>query len=313
MEQPEAMRTQRRNRRAVLVAFILLDIVVAAIAILWWLGVFTPRGPATFDGDRALTHVVAQMDLGPRITGTEAGLAAGDYIKTELEAAGWAVEFQPFEYQGVAARNVIARANVGQGPVILLGAHYDTRRRADQDAVDPTAPVPGANDGASGVAVLLELARTLDRADVPNEIWLAFFDAEDNGHLDGWDWIAGSRYMAAQLDRAALPQAMVLVDMIGDADQQIYFDTNSNATLSAKIWTVAAQLGYAQQFIPLPKYAMLDDHTPFIELGIPAVDIIDFDYPYWHTTQDTIDKLSAASLARVGRTLETFLESPSSP
>ena len=313
MEQSEAMRTLRRNRRTLLVAFVVVDVVLATLAVLWWLGVFTPRGPATFDGDRALTHVAAQMGLGPRITGTPGGLAAGAYITSQLKDAGWTADFQEFTYQGVAARNVIARANVGRGPVIIVGAHYDTRRRADQDAVDPTAPVPGANDGASGVAVLLELARTLDLENVPNEIWLVFFDAEDNGYLDGWEWIAGSRYMAANLKLDPLPEAMLLVDMIGDADQQIYFDTNSNAALSARVWTVAAQLGYSQQFIPLPKYAMLDDHTPFLELGIPAVVIIDFDYPFWHTTQDTTDKLSAASLTRVGRTLETFLESPASP
>jgi glutaminyl-peptide cyclotransferase len=157
--------------------------------------------------------------------------------------------------------------------------------------------------------VLLELARTLNLQDIDHEIWLAFFDAEDNGQLDGWDWIAGSRYMAANLNLSPLPQAMILVDMVGDADQQIYFDTNSDRVLSAQLWTVAAQLGYGQHFIPLPRYAMLDDHTPFAELGIPAVDIIDFDYPYWHTTHDTADKLSAASLARVGRTLESYLES----
>jgi glutaminyl-peptide cyclotransferase len=310
MEQFEAMRTPRRSPRRLIVAFIVLDVLVAAIAGLWWLGAFQRRGPATFDGGRALTHVTAQMAFGPRVTGTAGSLAAGDYIQSQLQAAGWTTEFQPFEYQGVAARNVIGRANVGQGTIIILGAHYDTRRRADQEGVDPTAPVPGANDGASGVAVLLELARTLDLAAVPHEIWLAFFDAEDNGNLDGWDWIVGSRYMADNLNLNPLPEAMILVDMVGDADQQFYFDSNSDPVLSARLWTVAAQLGYAQQFIALPRYAMLDDHTPFAELGIPAVDIIDFEYPYWHTTQDTADKLSAASLARVGRTLESYLETP---
>jgi len=310
MEQPEAMRITQRRRRWLIIFLSVALLIVIVLGALWWLGAFKPRGPTTFDGQRALAYAVAQLDLGPRITGSPGGLAAGDYIKTQLEAVGWTVEFQAFEYQGTAARNVIARANVGQGPIIILGAHYDTRRRADHDQVDPTAPVPGANDGASGVAVLLELARTLDLDQVPNEIWMAFFDAEDNGELDGWDWIVGSRYMADHLNLDPLPQAMILVDMVGDADQQIYFDTNSSAALSAQIWTVAAQLGYNQHFIPLPRYAMLDDHIPFRDLGIPAVDIIDFDYPYWHTTQDTADKLSADSLERVGRTLEAYLESP---
>ena len=102
---------------------------------------------------------------------------------------------------------------------------------------------------------------------------------------------------------------MILVDMIGDADQQIYLDRNSDAQLSAQIWSTAAGLGYVQYFIPSPKYAMTDDHIPFINAGIPAVDIIDFDYPAWHTTQDTANKVSAGSLEHVGRTLEAYLES----
>ncbi|MCC7359049.1 MAG: M28 family peptidase [Anaerolineales bacterium] len=300
------MRTSQR-RRLLIALFILFDLALAAIAVVYWFGVGRPASPSTFSGDAAMTHVTAQLALGPRITGTEAGRAAGDYILNQLAAAGWAAEFQDFEYQGTAARNVIGRANVGSGPVIIVGAHYDTRKRADQDANDPAAPVPGANDGASGVAVVLELARALDLEVIPHEIWLVFFDAEDNGRLDGWDWIAGSRYLAAQLTEP-LPQAMILFDMIGDADQQIYFDTNSHAGLSAQLWQIAAQLGYSRQFIPLPRYAMLDDHTPFAQLGIPAVDIIDFDYPYWHTTADTADKLSAESLQRVGRTVEAYLE-----
>jgi len=284
----------------------LVGLVILVLAALAWVGAFDEPGPVNFDGASAYEHVLAQMAFGPRITGTEGSLAVGDYMAAELMDVGWEVEFQPFVYQGVEARNLIARANVGKGPIVILGAHYDTRRRADQDAETPDAPVPGANDGASGVAVLLELARTLDLNVVPNEIWLAFFDAEDNGRLDGWDWIAGSTYMAANL--TVEPEAMILVDMVGDADQQIYVDRNSDAALSARVWAVAAQLGYGDYFIPLPKYTMLDDHVPFRDRGIPAIDIIDFDYPYWHTTADTADKVSTESLERVGRTVEAFLE-----
>ncbi len=273
---------------------------------LLWLGFRSTSAAGEFDGQRAMVHVTAQMQFGPRVTGTAANLAAGDYIAANLKQSGWQAEFQPFEYQGTAARNIIARANTGRGPVIILGAHYDSRRRADRDPQHPTDPVPGANDGASGVAILLELARSLDLGKVPNEIWLAFFDAEDNGGLDGWDWIVGSTYMAQHLD--VQPAAMILVDMVGDADQQIYLDGNSDAVLSAQIWAIAAKLGYGQQFVPLPRYTMEDDHIPFRNRGIPAVDIIDFDYRYWHTTADTADKVSPASLERVGRTLAAFLQ-----
>ena len=287
------------------VASLLILVCVAVLALLR-LGFFSAASPAEFSGQRAYTHITAQMRLGPRVTGSPANLAEGDYIANQLKPLGWAVEFQTFTYQGTAARNIIARANVGQGPVIILGAHYDSRRRADQDPTHPTDPVPGANDGASGVAVLLELGRTLDLHRLPHEIWLAFFDAEDNGGLDGWEWIVGSTYMAGHL--TVRPQAMILLDMVGDADQQFYFDSNSDRDLSTRVWAAAAQLGYEKQFIPVARWSMTDDHLPFVQRGIPALDIIDFDYPYWHTTADTADKVSAASLERIGRTLKAFLE-----
>jgi Zn-dependent M28 family amino/carboxypeptidase len=169
--------------------------------------------------------------------------------------------------------------------------------------------VLGGNDGASGVGVLLELARSLDRNKLKNEIWLSFFDAEDNGGLDGWEFIVGSQYMAQNLK--TMPQAAIVVDMIGDADQQIYKERNSSPALQDKLWAIAAKLGYGKYFISDYKHAMIDDHTPFLQRGILAADLIDFDYPYWHTTQDTADKVAPASLERVGRVLKTFLETMS--
>jgi glutaminyl-peptide cyclotransferase len=261
-----------------------------------------------FSGARAMEDVENQMAFGPRPTGSEAATLTGDYILSELDEAGWETDTQPFEYQGVQARNLIGRSPSGESSqVYILGAHYDTRRRADQDSNSPDAPVPGANDGASGAAVLLELARVVDLSAVDGSVWLVFFDAEDNGHLDGWDWIIGSRRFAERLDFQ--PEYVIVVDMIGDADQNIYLEANSDPALQDHIWKIAAQLGYANYFIPEVRHSMLDDHTPFLEKGITAVDIIDFDYPYWHTTADTADKVSAESLERVGRTLETLLES----
>jgi Zn-dependent M28 family amino/carboxypeptidase len=165
--------------------------------------------------------------------------------------------------------------------------------------------VPGANDGASGVAVLLELARTLPSDSVPVE--LVFFDAEDNGDLPGWEWLLGSRAYVAGLKTK--PQAAVILDMIGDKDLNIYIENNSDPQLVNSIWAQAGALGFSQQFISKPKYSMLDDHTPFLEAGIPAVDIIDFDYPYWHTAADTADKVSAQSLQVVGQTIWSWVVS----
>jgi Zn-dependent M28 family amino/carboxypeptidase len=263
--------------------------------------------PESFSGDLAYGHVLSQVSYGPRPPGSAMLHTTGEWIKARLLEYGWAVEEQAFTYRDTPIRNLIARK--GEGPVVILGAHYDTRRRADRDGQEPSAPVPGANDGASGVAVLLELARTLDVAATPYQIWLAFFDAEDNGGLDGWEWIVGSSYTAEHL--TVQPSFVVIVDMIGDADQQLYLEQNSTPEVRDRIWAVAAQLGYGAYFVSRPGYSMTDDHTPFLRRGLRAVDIIDFDYPYWHTTADTADKVSPASLERVGRTLQAFLEQPS--
>lgn len=289
-----------------MIAFVMLALTLCSV-LLWRLN--EPGQPSymNFDGKQAYRDVLAQMEFGPRITGTEGNRKCGDYIAEQLRQSGWSVEFQNFTYRGTQARNVIGRANLGKGPTIILGAHYDTRRWADQDPAHPRDPVPGADDGASGVAVLLQLARVINLGKVHHEIWLAFFDAEDNGGIEGWDWIVGSTYMASNL--SVQPQAMILLDMIGDTDQKIYFDGNSDPALSQKVWTIAVQLGYGDHFIPQVKYTMIDDHIPFAQHGIPSIDIIDFDYPYWHTVADTADKVSPDSLERVGRTLQMFLES----
>ncbi len=270
-----------------------------------------PSAPETFSGELAYPWVTRQCDLGYRITGTEANRKAGDMIIEELRAQGWEVYEQEFTYMDTPVRNILAwKGEVGgDAGAVLVGAHYDTRRSADQE--DPAQPVLGANDGASGVAVLLELARSLAWDSKTRRIYLAFFDAEDNGRLDGWDWIVGSSYMAQHWGEAGEPplKAMVLVDMIGDADQQVYYERNSDPALSQTLWGIAAELGYGNRIIPEYRYAILDDHIPFAQKGIPAVLMIDFDYPYWHTLQDTPDKVSVESLEAVGRTVEVWLES----
>jgi Zn-dependent M28 family amino/carboxypeptidase len=159
-----------------------------------------------------------------------------------------------------------------------LGAHYDTRVVADRSP-GSTEPVPGANDGASGVAVLLEMARVLDLDLINNEIWLAFFDLEDQGSeaIPGLDYIEGSRYMAENLQ--IMPEAVVVVDMVGDAEQQLPYEVYSDANLRESIWKVADELGFGAVFIPREDQAIKDDHLPFIQKGIPAIDIIDFNYP----------------------------------
>lgn len=282
------------------------------LALVAAVGACRPAQPLTarqtgFDGERALQLVATQLEFGPRIPGTIAHHQTGEWILEELRASGWATETQEFMIGATQARNLIGRRGEEHAPLVILGAHYDTRPIADRDPVSPTLPVPGANDGASGVAVLLELARVLSPEALEQQLWLVFFDAEDGGGAAGGEWILGSRHFAAQL--TAAPTAVVIVDMVGDADLQLHLERNSTVSLAMDIWGIASDLGYSA-FIPLPNHSILDDHIPFLEIGIPSVDIIDFDYSYWHTTQDTLDKVSAESLEQVGRTLEMWLTSP---
>ena len=261
-----------------------------------------PSAARVFDGVSAMRFAQAQCDIGPRPPGTPADVKTGDFIIKSLPA-GWTVEEQKFEYKGVPIRNVIAKR--GKGKLVILGAHYDTRPRADNDPSQPLGHILGANDGASGVAVLLELARVLP--DTPNkEVWLAFFDAEDSGGINNWPWSIGADHVAASL--TVTPAAVVVLDMIGDKDQQIYYEENSAPAIQKSIFTEAANLGYGAFFIPQLRYSMTDDHTPFLERGYPAVDLIDFDYPYWHTMQDTCDKIGPESLEHVGRTMQQWLQ-----
>jgi glutaminyl-peptide cyclotransferase len=263
-----------------------------------------PTTPVAFDGQRAYTDVQTQVAFGSRVPGTEGHAKVQEWIRTELESAGWKVEIQKSESLGHSVENLVAK-RTAESPQIIIGAHYDTRMFADQDP-DPTQHmnhVPGANDGASGVAVLLGLARSLPENTVP--VWLVFFDTEDNGNIQGWDWILGSREFVK--NNPVQPRAVIIVDMIGDSDLNIYKERNSNPELTDAIWATAKGLGYESKFIPEYKHSMLDDHTPFLQAGIPAVDIIDFDYPYWHTVQDTPDKVSAESLQVVGETLRAWV------
>jgi hypothetical protein len=286
-----------------------------ASAIGWYVFAFRsrPGGPINdtliFSGLRAYEDVQIQVAFGPRVPGSEGHAKIQDWMRSELESAGWQVEVQESEALGHPIRNIVAKRS-NESPQIIFGAHYDTRIYADHDP-DPSKLmnyVPGANDGASGVAVLLELARVLPQDTAP--IWLVFFDAEDNGNIETWDWILGSREFVK--NNSFQPRAVVIVDMIGDADLNIYKEYNSDPDLTDEIWNTAKSLGYESKFIPDYRHSMLDDHTPFVEAGMPAIDIIDFDYPYWHTTQDTADKVSAESLEVVGRTLWTWVAQQSS-
>lgn len=233
---------------------------------------------------------------------------------------GWRdVEINNFS---VPIRNIVASFGTGS-PAIILGAHYDSRIYSDKDPNPENTylPMPGANDGGSGVGVLLELARVISENYVPNqEIRLVFFDAEDNGRIPPWEtvlpatggYIVGSARYATTLNLATDPiQEMILVDLVGEFDQQFPMEGYSvryAPDLTLNIWQIAHDLGYGEYFPMEERSPITDDHVPFVQLGIPAVDIIDLDYAYWDTSQDTLDKIDPNALERVGRVLQSYLE-----
>jgi glutaminyl-peptide cyclotransferase len=284
--------------------FIISSLGIILISLLSWIVYHALVPSRLFDGKRAYQDIVTQLSFGPRIPGSTAHAKAISYIQQELEKAGWMVQIQSAEWLGVAVQNIIATRSSNSSQIIV-GAHYDSRLVADQDTgPSRSQPVPGANDGASGVAILLELARSLPAKSIPIE--LVFFDAEDNGGLDNRQWIMGSQVFVQSL--TTKPQAAIIVDMVGDTNLNIFEERNSDPKLTAEIWGQADALGYGKYFIPTLKYDMIDDHTPFLGAGIPAVDIIDFDYPFWHTTADTLDKVSPQSLQAVGYTLWSWIQ-----
>jgi hypothetical protein len=262
------------------------------------------------DGARALARVERQVKAGPRIPGTATHDSVRVWIESELRRLGGTVETQPFSDSTlghpVECANVIGRFGPATPRRIALVAHWDSRPWADRDP-DSTLrrqPVPGANDGASGVAVLLEVAELLAHRAPAIGIDLVFVDAEDLGTQSRPDgYCRGSKELARRMREGRTPRvaAVFVFDMIGDRDLDIRPEVRGSeqaANLSQLVLDAARATG-GTHFMPDMGYDIYDDHVPFLEAGIPAVDLIDFDYPAWHTTHDLPDQVSAASLAEV--------------
>jgi glutaminyl-peptide cyclotransferase len=286
---------------------LLLSIIISGILIFPTIYVIFLLNSTTneFDGQRAWEDVKFQVGFGPRTMGSNAHEVVANWIISTLSNLHWKVETQKSITSGMAIKNINAQKGSGT-PWVIIASHYDSRSFADNDPnpQNRKLPVMGANDGASSVAVLMELARVLPSR-LNKQIWLVFFDAEDNGNASGSGWDLGSEYFVSKLN--GKPDSVVILDMIGDKNLNIYMERNSNPDLNNEIWGVASKLDYSQ-FIPIYKYSLIDDHTPFIHAGIHAVDVIDFDYPYWHTVNDTLDKVSSESLKAVGETILKWLE-----
>jgi glutaminyl-peptide cyclotransferase len=279
---------------------------------LWWAGCgpspHTEIRPQLFDGNRAYRHVERLVNYGPRPPSSVALGTAAVYIAAQLQEFGLEAQEQVFRAQtprGVMQfRNVVGRTKGrgGPGQVILLGAHYDTK-------ILPQFQFVGANDSGSGVGVLLEIARVAGNQ--PN-LWFVFLDGEeamvDYGPQDG---LWGSRFFVEDLkgtDRVNWIKAFILLDMVGDANLNVTVPRNSTPALTQLVFDAARDTGHRDRFA-YHNGPITDDHVPFLEAGIPALDLIDFEYgsapglnDYWHTAEDRLDKLSPRSLAAVGQT-----------
>ncbi len=281
----------------------------------------SPREEITpFHGNKAFEQLLAQMEMSPRIPGTPGQQEFLDWGKSLLIEYGWEVQLQDFEayYQQIGERrpmtNIIATSKPlrNDQKLIVLGTHFDTRAFADEDPNHSDQPVPGAHDGASGVAVLMETARVVSQYYqlLPEyNIAIILFDGEDGGVTSRY-FCKGSRFFVRNHPAVDQIEFTVIVDMVGKKDLRLYQEHKSmehSPDLVRSFWR-EGQRYYPEIFHAEVKYEIYDDHVPFLEKSIPAFLVIDFDYPYWHTIEDTADKCSADSLQAVGDILLVFLE-----
>jgi len=264
-----------------------------------------------FDGASAFPYIETQVSFGPRIPGTEAHRRMVAWLDSLLRQRADTVVVQSWTHVTAAGdslplTNLVARFRPAATKRLLFLAHYDSRPHADGPASsDSTKPVLGANDGASGVALLLGVADALKRTPPTIGVDLLFVDGEDYGDFTKTpdDVLIGSRYYAKHQVPGAQPLYAVLFDLIADKDLQIFEEGNSligAPEVVELVWNAAKDLGYAGTFVASPKHTLIDDHLELQKVGIRAIDVVDFDYPSWHTTGDTIDKVSGASLQIVG-------------
>jgi Zn-dependent M28 family amino/carboxypeptidase len=245
-------------------------------------------------------------EIGPRPSGSEGIRKAQDYIQSELKSYGLKVVEDPFTGETprgrVAMKNIIAELPGEKSEVILISGHYDTK-------LQPAGFI-GANDAGSSTAAVLETARVLSKTKPEYTLWFVFFDGEeavvDWNEMAGKDNTYGSRHLVAKMKAdgsLSRVRAMILYDMIGDKNLDIKRDLESSSWMLDVIWATARSAGYGKSFLA-NETAISDDHIPWRDAGIPAVDLIDFNYgpnnAYWHTNEDTLDKVSGESVRIVG-------------
>ncbi len=314
-------KSPRRQERRIRPAWtiIILAGLLLCVAVLW---LFVSQPPPRFDEARAFGHLLKQCEFGPRNPGSEGHRQCLRYLTAELEKSCETVRQETFSYvskghpgRSFEGTNLVAsiRGTGKDRRRVMLCAHWDTRPFADRD-LDPAnrhKPILGANDGASGVAVLLEMARVLKERPPRVSVDIVLFDLEDMGSdssiADAQSrdpFCIGSRHFAASNPQYR-PLFGILLDMVGKRDLRIRKEAHSVARaprVVEKVWAAARGVG-AKAFVEERGSAVEDDHLPFLERGIPVIDLIDLNYPFWHTLQDTPDKCSPESLRQLGDVL----------
>lgn len=296
-----------------------IRISILIIAILMIPGFPSQAQEWQFSGESAFEYLEKQCSFGPRNPGSPGHAACLEYLTSELRKFGANVVHQNFFHQDKKRDKTVQMYNIfaqfsrvrKNAQKILLVAHWDTRPMADRDP-DPEnrdTPILGANDGASGVAVLLELARIMHQNPPPVPVDILLTDGEDYGE-EGNDehYLLGARHFAKRPPREPYKFG-ILLDLVGDKDQRFpkeLYSMDYLPDLVDRVWKRAAELGIST-FDNVPGPRVLDDHLPLIEKGIPIINIIDFDYKYWHTLEDTPDKCSPKSLENVGILVESIV------
>ncbi len=285
-----------------------------------------------FDESIAYDHISTQLDFGFRVPGTIAHNNCAEWIKDEIQAHVDEVIVQEYSIQIASqpsyyCQNILGKINTEKKNIIILGAHWDSRNVAEKDTYNQSQPIPGANDGGSGVGVLIELARVLSsyKDNLDCQLWFLFIDAEDQGYsfgmygLEYWDWSEGSRYFTADIENfydsnSENIESFILLDMVGGTDLQFIKEANSNQNLHNRIFREGQKLGYSHAFPSNPTVmSIIDDHIAFKDIGIPVIDlIIDFvngAWEYHHTHSDNLDNIDPESLKITGQTIESYLKS----
>ena len=281
---------------------------------------------AAFDADSAFMFLKTQTDLGPRIHGSQAHSQCAAWLESKLKEYGAQVTLQTADLKAadgmmLKAVNIFGQYNPQASERVLLMAHWDTRPWADNDPdeANHSKPLLGANDGASGVAVILEIARQLAKEAPGKGVDILFVDAEDRGSKDDEDsWALGAQYFVVnQVIPGYTPSEVILLDMVGGRDAKFareYFSQRYAPELVNKLWDTARAIGHSAYFVNSQGGAINDDHVHFIEAGLPAVDIIEYNpssgtgfNPTWHTLSDTPENIDPATLKAVGETVHTYL------